>query len=614
MIPGKLQYDADGRCTRRAGFEVALFSRAAAIELSGTSKRACGVRQRESVARCCLYLRSRRGVVLFIVTIVIALVSLSAYAFAVLMQTEYRAAHLRGDQMQVGQVADSGSDFLRSLIAQPRAAREEWGGWQNNPTLFRDQIVDLDPLGTRAGRFSIVTELHSADDPQTRYQFGVEDTCSKLSLETLLRWDQQTPGSARAALLHLPGMNESLADALLDWIDPDDDTREFGAEAEFYQGLEPPRQPLNALPALLDQLLAIRGFTPQQLLGLVPIANTADGSLSEERTSPGGSVARTDDRFTQAAASGRLVAGISQAPWSHFLTVYSAQRNETADGEPRIDLNQADLTQLHRQLTQVFDESTANFVVALRRYGPTSATSGVNPGGPPPLVDLSGQAAYQFSSPLDVVDAHVAIPDPSQQDSSGQPRSTLYASPFSTQQGSSLEELVIFCDGTTIDTEPRQTGRINIQQAPREVLLGIPGLPPEAVDRLLSSRTQSRQDSTTRLHPVWLLVEGIVDLPTMKKLLPWMNTGGDVIRAEILAYYDQDSPWMRQEIVLDGTREGVPAVYYRDLRRMGLGFRWEQLARESSLPDAATPTLPADNLPGLNSSVGRPASRRMQTP
>ena len=51
---------------------------------------------------------SRQGMVLFVVTIVIALVGLSAYAFTVLMQTEFRAAHLRGDQLRVDQVAASG--------------------------------------------------------------------------------------------------------------------------------------------------------------------------------------------------------------------------------------------------------------------------------------------------------------------------------------------------------------------------------------------------------------------------------------------------------------------------------------------------------------------------
>ena len=46
--------------------------------------------------------------------------------------------------------------------------------------------------------------------------------------------------------------------------------REFGAEAEFYLGLEPPRQPPNTLPTLLDQLLAVRGFTPNNCSGLEP--------------------------------------------------------------------------------------------------------------------------------------------------------------------------------------------------------------------------------------------------------------------------------------------------------------------------------------------------------
>ncbi len=554
---------------------------------------------------------SRNGVILFVVVIVIALVSLSAYAFTVLMQTEFRAAHLRGDQLQVEQVAASGSDYLRSLLAQPRGQREQWGGWPNNETLFRDQIVDRDPLVARAGRFSIVSLAYTTDDPQPRYQFGVEDQSGKLSLETLLRWDQQLPGSARAALLQLPEMNDSLADALLDWIDPDDEVREFGAESEFYLGLEPPRLPPNSLPTLLDPLLAVRGFTPQQLLGLEPLVEVDETRSNQELPA---AQRPTGTRSAPSTFGGSRSAATPQVPWSEFLTVYSAERNESADGQPRIQLNQTDLRELQRQLTQALDEATANFVVALRRYGPTSSAAAAGPGEPLPPLDLAGQPVYQFTSPLEIVDARVAIVQPAPPGSKSSPQTTVHASPFSTQQSSSLEDLVAFCDRTTTDTEPVHTGRINIQLAPREVLLGIPGLPPEAVERVVSSRSQEGQGTPSRVHPVWLLAEGILDLPTMKQVLPWMNTGGAVMRAEILAYYDRDSPWTRQEVLLDGTRDGIPTLYYRDLRRMGRGFRWEQLAREASLPDSVTPASSADNLTTRPNSVRQPGSGPLPPP
>ncbi len=543
-----------------------------------------------------------RGVVLFIVTIVIALVSLSAYAFAVLMQTEYRAANLRGDQLQAEQVAASGTDYLRALLSHSRTERSEWGGWYDNPAVFRDQLVDLDPVLARAGRFSILTSQYTSEDAQPEYQFGVEDTANKLSLETLLLWEQQSPGSGRAALMQLPGMDESTADAILDWIDPDDEEREFGAESEFYQELEPARLPANALPVVLDQLLGVRGVTPQLLLGMEALPAEEDPAWGENDSGLRSAFPSTASRYPASTSDTMSARGLPQAPWCHFLTVYSAERNETRDGEPRINLNSSDLSELQGQLTELFDESVANFVVALRRYGPASSASGAASSGPLPPIDMSEKPVYQFTSPLDIVDAQVAIPDPTaedrSEDSSEPPRTILYSSPFSTEQRSLREEFLDFCDRTTTDSEPRRTGRINLQGAPREVLRAIPGFSAELVDQVISSREPVGQDSESQIHPTWLLVEGIVDLPTMKQLLPWLNTGGNVIRAEILSYYNRDSPWTRQETMLDGTREGAPAIYYRDLRRMGRGFRWEQLARESSLPDASTPSSPVDNLTG----------------
>ena len=35
----------------------------------------------------------------------------------------------------------------------------------------------------------------------------------------------------------LPGMTEDVADAILDWLDTDDEPRELGAEIEYYSGL-----------------------------------------------------------------------------------------------------------------------------------------------------------------------------------------------------------------------------------------------------------------------------------------------------------------------------------------------------------------------------------------
>ncbi|WKZ33991.1 MAG: type II secretion system minor pseudopilin GspK [Thermodesulfobacteriota bacterium] len=92
---------------------------------------------------------------------------------------------------------------------------------------------------------------------------------------------------------------EELADALADWIDNDSTPRPRGAEEQFYKGLAPPYAPRNGFPESVEELLLVKGFTPDvfQAVGghLTPYSpdglvnvNTAPrpvlASLSEEMT------------------------------------------------------------------------------------------------------------------------------------------------------------------------------------------------------------------------------------------------------------------------------------------------------------------------------------------
>jgi general secretion pathway protein K len=60
---------------------------------------------------------------------------------------------------------------------------------------------------------------------------------------------------------------EALIDAIRDWIDLDDDEREKGAESGYYQGLSPPYAARNGAVQHLEELLLIRGMTPDIFYG-----------------------------------------------------------------------------------------------------------------------------------------------------------------------------------------------------------------------------------------------------------------------------------------------------------------------------------------------------------
>jgi len=89
-----------------------------------------------------------------------------------------------------------------------------------------------------------------------------------------------------------------IVEALIDWIDEDDEALGFGgAESSYYQELETPYTPRNGPMEFIEELLLVRGITPELYNGLVTLVtphgidgkiniNTADplvlGALSEQ--------------------------------------------------------------------------------------------------------------------------------------------------------------------------------------------------------------------------------------------------------------------------------------------------------------------------------------------
>ena len=519
--------------------------------------------------------RQRRGAALFVVTIVVVLVTLSAYGFVVLMQAENRASRIAADRGQVQMVHDSGYEFLRSYAAMSRVERELWAQVGTDESLFRDVIVDQDYSGTRHGRFSIVHHPVTLNDVEAspglaqrnvarRFDFGVVPTAAKLSLPTLLEWDQAQPGYGRVVLMQLPGMTEHVADSILDWLDEDEEPREFGAELEFYERLNPPRKPANQLPKHLDELLSVRGVQFSDLYG-DPVTGMrrvhhqnhnqqARGAPDRNRT--GGGRRPTDPVGPQ-------------LPWSAYLTVYSAERNESRDGNPRINLNQEDLSALTEQLNARFEPPVAKFVVALRQYGPyDGGVSSARPASELPEISSSAEAEFTIEHHLQLIDVSVGIPMGEEV--------RVFESPLRSE-GTSGSDLVDFCDATTCAEDDVIQGRINIHLAPREVLTVIPGFSSDSMEQLIALRQNTTIESG-RQHAIWLLVEGVVDRVGMQEVWPWITTCGDVMEGEVVAYYDQDSPWLRTEFVLDATREELPLLFRRNMDRLGRGYRYDELS------------------------------------
>src|SRR5205823_3928066 len=96
------------------------------------------------------------------------------------------------------------------------------------------------------------------------FLYGVLAENNKINLNAIMQVDK-TGQKLHDMLMTLPNMTEDIADAIVDWIDADDDPRANGAESDTYSGLgyRCKNGPLDSL----GELLYVRGVTPDLLYG-----------------------------------------------------------------------------------------------------------------------------------------------------------------------------------------------------------------------------------------------------------------------------------------------------------------------------------------------------------
>jgi type II secretory pathway component PulK len=508
--------------------------------------------------------RSPQGAILIVVLIVIALLSLSALTYSELMLTEREAVDLSGRQIQARALAESGIELARVLLSQGPTALEEAGGWYDNASCFRGVLVLSDDQARSRGRFTLLTPSPGQDSSQN-VRFGLENESAKINLNRLPSIDKTSSGAGRKMLMALPNMTEEIADAILDWIDSDDEPRESGAEAEYYSALDPARQPKNGPIGSLEELLSVRGVTPQLLFGTDTNRN-GSGDSNE-------SVAQTVTGTTPTDGS-------TDRGWSAYLTLYSKESNLNSEGQPKIDVNQDDLETLYQALEEALGKPWATYIVAYRQqseaYSEKDADnklkSETEPSGE---LDLSQSGKLKLKTVLDLVGQKVRVKY------KGANEEVILQSPFADSSQAMQTYLEQLTNEITTNTSRTIQGRININYAPKEVLLTIPDMTSEIVDQIVSRRQQVADGMASgSQNETWLLSEGILTLEQMKSLLPYVTTGGDVYRCQVVGYFDKDGPTVRIEAVLDATNSPAGVLFWNDLSRLGRGYSLDTLGAE----------------------------------
>ena len=504
----------------------------------------------------------RRGIVLIIVLIVVVLLSLGAYSFSDLMLTHQESAQLCGSQLQTRLLVDSGVDFAKAFFAQDQATRTDAGGIFENPDVFRARTVIEDENPELRGSFTILSPNLDDEGNLGGIRYGFEDESTRLNLSTLMTLENALPGTGKTLLMALPEMTEEIADAILDWLDPDDDARELGAEAAYYSGMTPPYAPKNGPLETVEELLLVRGVTPQLLFGMDTNRN---GMIDPHEQSGDGSAGQSTS------------AGVSERGWSSYLTLFSLEANVNAMGEKRIFLNQEDMTQLSTELSDAgLNEEWVTFIVGYRQNGPFTGTTTAQTGVTGEL-DLTKKGNTKINQLLDLIGAKIQVTF------KGNSSPTVIASPFSQEIGVMGLYLPVLMDKVTINEAVTIPGRININQASATILKGIPGMTPDIVTEILSRRDYEPSDEKlNHRHETWIMAEAIVTLDEMRALMPYICGGGDVYRGQVVGYFQGGQAASRAEVIFDASTTTPRVLFWRDTSHLGRGFALETLGVDFS--------------------------------
>ena len=362
-------------------------------------------------------------------------------------------------------------------------------------------------------------------------------------------------------------MTEETADSIFDFIDEDDEPRDFGAESEYYLSLPSAYEAKNGPLDSVEELLLVKGVTPFLMFGADSNRNGVIDASEQQMN-------------TMASQDGSMSLG-----WSAFLTVYSLENNKRDDGTPRVNINSEDLETLYADLSEALgNDDWASFIVAYRiagqpsgggveallggatsndggtsGSGSTGTASGIWTADKFASMDMSGGGGTTFSQVLDLIGASVEV--------DGQ----TYASPF--LDGPIAQALYMPALMANLTTQDFKTmpGRMNINECPAELIRGIPLIPVETAEAIIEARGQG-SDSENRQFETWPLVEGLVTLDEMKLLMPLITAEGDVYRAQIVGYFEGKNVSSRSEVIIDATSVNPKVIYWRDLSHLGRGF------------------------------------------
>ena len=204
-------------------------------------------------------IRAQKGFVLVIVLLICAMLITVSGEFLIGAQNNISYMSNFKGEAQALELARSGVDMACFLLDQDKAGRTGSFAQGYNTSASVDSYRDL----------------WAADFPEVPLENGtvkivIRDEQSKINASILANeFGESRYYPIAKRLFESMGFLPDICDAIRDWVDPDSTKSPYGAETfDYYSTLPKPRSAKNGPLDSIDELLMIKGITPQIYYGL----------------------------------------------------------------------------------------------------------------------------------------------------------------------------------------------------------------------------------------------------------------------------------------------------------------------------------------------------------
>ena len=306
--------------------------------------------------------------------------------------------------------------------------------------------------------------------------------------------------ASQEMLQRLPGMTAELAASIIDWRDTDSEVTTGGAEDEYYLLQSNAYHCKNAPLETVDEILLIKGASEEMLYG----EDTNLNGILDDCENDGDESDPPDNR------NGRLDAGFYD-----YVTVYSVEANVDGEGNTRININSASsVSDLQTALQEAFKEDRAIEIIM---------ASGIS------------------SNPNFTNILH-----------------------FYYRSGMTFKEFSQIADRLTTSDEQTLSGLVNVNTAPKAVLLCLPGLEESDVDAMLSYRSANSDELTSI---AW--VTQAMDQAKAVGIGSYITVRSRQYSADIVCLSGNGRAYKRYKAVIDTQETSPRVVYWKTLTHFG---------------------------------------------